>query len=275
MNKNYGFVEPRLEPDHFILGALGQSLPKVVIRPDRNWKDFLPKDEFQRNEFFDTSNCTGYGSENCWETLIKAKYGEEADFSERDLGINAGTYPPGNDPHKVAETARKRGLIPDSMLPMEGTTSVDEYYSYGGGKDRALCDIAAEQFKKKWLIGHEWVIPGTDLPLEDQRAKMLEALQYSPLGVALYAWQSVGDQYIRPQGAGDVHWTMVYGVYDNGDWMCFDSYDYSHKRLHKDFGFKWVKRYHIEKLPQVVETTFPVSEVMAFVKRWLKIVFNV
>lgn len=238
---NYGYKPPVKEPEHYVLGALGQSLPKVVVSPDGQWDAFLPKDEFQRDdEGFDTANCTAYASENAWETLIKARYGIDIDFSERDLGIRAGTFPPGNDPKTVAVTARKQGLIIDSMLPFSSDIrDAETYYSYQEDKKKRECDAAASQHLVKFSIGEEYV--------SGDVASMKEALKYSPLGVALYAWYKEGEVFVRPRGVQDTHWTMIYGYYDNGDWKCFDSYDYSKKRLAKDFGFTIVMRYHIEQ----------------------------
>lgn len=246
---NYGFIAPKIESDHYVLGSIGQSLPKDIIRPDGQWDLWLPRAEFQRNESIDTSNCTAYATENCLEILAKVKYGLEFDWSERDLGIQAGTYPPGNDPHVVIETARKEGLINDTMLPLEEVDTIDKYYSYPSVKKEDECSIARKLSLKRYRVGHEWVFNGDYSP-DEQRYKMKEALQYSPLGVAVYAWSQSGDKYIRPTNAPDVHWTVVYGYYDNGDWKCYDSYDNTLKRLDKDFGFTYVKRYSIDKIEQ-------------------------
>ena len=260
---NHGFVKPRvIEEKEYILGA--SVLPQEVIRPDGQWDDFLPKDEFQRSEDFDTSNCTAYGTENCYETLIKAKYGEELDFSERDLGIRAGTRPPGNDPNTVAETARTKGLIHDSMLPFDVRT-VDEYYSYPNETKQKECDTSATLFLSRHKLGHEWVFKPSKISLEEQRTAMKEALMYSPLGLAVYAWSEQNGIYYR--GGDDGHWVMVYGYYDNGDWKCFDSYNYSKKRLDKDFGFMFVKRFHIEKLKEPEKKLTFWGMIMSFINK--------
>ena len=250
----YGFIPPKVEEEHFVLGALGKSLPKDIVRIDGQWDDALPRFEFQRNEHVDSYNCTGYGNENAWEILAKLKYGIELDFSERDLGIRAGTYPPGNDPHIVAETARKEGLIPDTMLPFRvEITTANEYYAYDENEHE--CDIAASQFLKRYALGHEWVFKKAP-PLEEQREKMIESLRYSPLGVGVYAWYFDGNKYVRPPNTDDTHWTVVHGYYDNGDWKCYDTYDGTVKRLDRDFGFTFVKRYSFDKLPEIKKKSF-------------------
>lgn len=269
----FGFIPPVIDEKHFILGA-ARSLPKVVVRPDGQWDAFLPKAEFQRNEYIDTHNCTAYGTENAIEILTRARFGIDLDFSERDLGIRAGTRPPGNDPQIVAEAMRLQGMIPDGMLPFESRIStIEEYYSYPDTKTATNCDTSASLFLKKYDIGHEWAFDPGDYPLEVQRAKMKECLTYSPLAIALYAWEIKSEGlYYRPEGAPDVHWCVIYGFYENGDWKCFDSYDYTEKRLDKDFGFTFVKRYHIEK------KTDPAANVVVKPKfslwQWILSLFN-
>jgi len=259
----YGFIKPKLDNTQFVLGALGQSLPTVVVRPDGQWDDFLPKDEFQRNEFFDTYNCTGYATQNAIEILLKAKYGEDHDFGERCLGVWAGTYPPGNDPHIVIEAARKKGLVPDTMLPFTSSIkSADEYYDLDGFA--SVLDSAGKLFLTRYDVGHEWIF-NKELPSEEQRARMIEALQYSPLGVAVYAWAKRGEVYVRK--GEDTHWTVIYGYYPNGDWKCYDSYDSSKKRLDKDFGFTYIKRYHVEKKTELQKRGSLFSLILDFLKR--------
>ena len=80
--KNYGYIKPKLEGDHYIFGGLA-SLPKVIIQPDGNWEKFLPIYEPQFNEFFDSYGCTAWGSENAIETLEKHLTGKEPNYSER------------------------------------------------------------------------------------------------------------------------------------------------------------------------------------------------
>jgi ribonucleotide reductase alpha subunit len=145
---------------------------------------------------------------------------------------------------------RLSGLIPDPMLTFDNSIrTIDQYYSYDDLAKQKECDSSASSFLKKYEVGHEWAFEPGDHPLEVQRAAMKESLTYSPLAIALYAWQMDQNRvYFRPDGAPDVHWCVIYGYYENSDWKCWDSYDSTTKRLHRDFGFTFVKRYHIEKL---------------------------
>jgi len=150
---NYGFIAPEITPDNYVLGA-SNALPKVVLQADGNWEKFLPSTERQ-NINVETFNCTSFGTLNVLETIFKKIYGENINFSDRFLGIMAGTKPPGNDPHKVGEAARKEGIILEEILPFLGATW-QEYYSFLGG-NKADCLIRGQQFLNKYVLGHEWV----------------------------------------------------------------------------------------------------------------------
>ena len=128
---NYGYLEDEIQPEDYVLGSL--QLPTEVIQDDGQWDAFIPTDEIQRNEYFDTYNCTGYGTLNALEFLFKRLFSETRNWSERYVGIAAGTYPPGNSPKKVIETIRKEcGLLDDELLPLNAPKgdemkSVEEY----------------------------------------------------------------------------------------------------------------------------------------------------
>jgi hypothetical protein len=63
-------------------------------------------------------------------------------------------------------------------------------------------------------------------PLDAQSSLMI-GLQYSPLGVSVYAWERRPDGiYHKPKNApGDTHWAVCYGYEDGKYWKIYDSYD--------------------------------------------------
>lgn len=236
-----GFVEPVLKPEDYISDT-ERSISKLgfadeILRPDGQWDDFLPEEETQIKAT-DTANCTAFGATSSAEIVIKNKFGELNNYSDRFLGIRAGTRPPGNDPQVVFETLRKTGAIPEELLPFsEELKNAEEYYSFKGA-DEELCGKAAKEWLSKYKLKHEW------LPLNPTPEQIKEALKRSPLAVAVYAWAEQNGKYIRL--GSDTHLTILYGFYENGDFKCWDSYAPFKKRLDKNFGFKWVKKIHIE-----------------------------
>lgn len=236
---NHGFIPDVKKPEDYIFGS--SILPSDILQPDGQWDAYLPKEETQISLYFETYNCTGFGTLNCLEILYKRLFGQEINYSDRYTAICAGTDPivvRGNSPQAVIQDIRNvSGVIDEELLPFDPRAqgTVEEYYS-PKPMDESLLNKG-----KVWLswfsVFHEWV--------DGNPEAMKEALKVSPLGVAVYAWTQEGDYYVR-RGA-DTHWTVIYGYEDGKYWKCFDSYDNTHKKLAWDFGFEFVKRYHIQK----------------------------
>lgn len=187
-------------------------------------------------------NCTNYSTLNCLEALIFRHYGELYNFSERYTGVLTETTPEGNEPNIVIEVIRKTsGLIPEEELPFDDSIrSWNEYYS-----PKPMTEEYLSQGKKwlsKWIVKHEWVTPTSE--------DMKEALKRSPLGASVFAWAKNADGlYCRPSPFEN-HWVMIYGYEEGKYWKVFDNYNSTHKRIVWDYPWKWLKRYHIEKVPQ-------------------------
>lgn len=170
-------------------------------------------------------------------------------YSDRFLGVKAGTKPPGNDPNNVYNAIKDYGVIPEEMLPWsDNIKTVEEYYSFKNG-DKSKCDEIGSQWLDKFSFKHEY------LPLSVNGFVsidlMKETLKKSCLAVAVQAWSFDGEKYVRT--GKDTHWTAIYGYYDNGDWKCFDSYSPLIKRLDKNFKFKWVKRIWLGKSTRQIQ----------------------
>src|SRR3990167_11216818 len=176
---NYGYLQDEIQPEDYVLGSL--QIPTEIIQASGQWDAYLPTDEIQRNEYFDTYNCTGFGTLNALEFLFKRLFGETRNWSERYVGIAAGTYPPGNSPKKVIETIRKvSGVIDDELLPMSKAATVEEYYS--PDPLPVLLTWQGEDFLSEYKINYEWVFD--DKRKYNQKEAIKESLRYSPLGVA-------------------------------------------------------------------------------------------
>lgn len=243
-----GFIPDIIEQDHYILGA--STLPKIILRPDGQWLDFAPKPEDQKI-FTETYNCTAFNTLEPVEILCKEALKEDKNFSDRFLGIVAGTFPPGNSPHKVAEALRKNGVVEEAFLPFSDDITTPEQYYSPNPPTQDLID-EANKFLKFYDFGHEWVFT---FETGDEIKRMKEALQYSPLGASVYAWEQQGELFIRPLGAEDTHWTCIAGYKDNEYWIALDSYAPYVKKLDWNFNFGQVKRYHIAKKNLSAEET--------------------
>lgn len=242
--KNYGFKKPTIESDHYVLGA--SATPQIVLRPDGQWD--TPEFEEQRRNGIETYNCTGFGTCSCLEIVMKVCFSVLINFSDRALGIMAGTKDGGNDPHTVIEAARCQGLLKEWLLPFTDLlTTIEEYYSPNPLPDDLKA--TALNFLKDYRIWHEWVF-NRELGKGDEIARMKQALQYSPLGVSVYAWKQGQDGLYFKEDEQDNHWTVCYGYEEGTYWKIFDTYDGGFKKLRWDYNFGFVKRYAITKLEE-------------------------
>lgn len=254
---NYGLIVSPKDPNAYVLGGFG-SLPKVILQPDGQWDSFLPIYEPQK-ESFESCGCTIWGTQNCIETMVKKITGVEQNYSERFNYILAGVSCPGADPHMVCESIRSNNVINQSRLPM--VASLQDFLMPNPVPAEYLIEAQLWPF----IFQHEWVIQGED---QNWKEKMMEALQYSPLGVGVFAWKEKDGLYVRPEGAPDVHWCEVFGYVEGQYWKCFDSYDHSIKYLDWNFGFKLVKRFHLMNKNEIIPKD---NWLVELIKNFLKI----
>jgi len=235
MIRDYGFVEPTIEEDHYVLGGL-TSLPMIVLCPNGQWDNYLPAYEPQSSSNFDTYGCTVFGTQNAIETLLKHKTWDNYDFSERYNYIDVGIRPPGADPHKAAESIRKIGLVIQAKLPF--TATYEEFIAPDPLPDK----LVREGKEWGWDLKHEWLWkrePG----YKDKVIK--NNLRYSPLCVSVTAWHEENGVYVD-KGQRNTHWCLLYGWNDKG-WKVFDSYNHSHKILSYDHKISYCKAFRIYK----------------------------
>lgn len=265
--KKYGYKPEIVTPDQFVLGA-NSTLPKIILQSNGQWDDFLPPDEYQNRNGFETMACTVFATINILEILFKRVFGQDRDFSDRYLAICSGVTTEGGSPQTPIEIARKQsGLIDDLLLPFPLDAKVwDDYYNPIPMKS-TLLSVGIE-FLRIYKLGHEWVFTEENI-LEKQKL-MMEALQYSPLGVSVYAWQK-NELGLYIKGGMDNHWCVVYG-YDEGNfWKVFDTYDNTHKKIIWKYDFGCAKRYHVEK--NEVDNTLHEESKIGLLE-WLKHLFG-
>ncbi len=242
--KNYGFIRPLIDKTHY----LGGTLPKDILQSNGQWLELLPVNEKQARDNFETYGCTTFGSLNALEILKKRVTNIEDNYSDRFTYITSQTQPPGNDPHIVAETIRKTGVISEQSLPFSDEINTFEKFDNIGTSPENFAREADEWLGKYHYL-HEWVFDG-DVPNKQELLK--EYLQYSPLGVSVYAWVQDSDGLYKKYGE-DNHWTCLVGYVENEYWIVFDSYPTTDgseiKHLAWNFDFGYAKRYLISPTP--------------------------
>jgi len=228
--KEYGFIRPEIQPDNYVLGW--SPMPFVITKPNGNWFKDRPTKELQKRGF-ETYNCTSFNTLAMIEAYMKGVFGLTVNYSDRWVGIIAGTKPPGNDPHIVCEAIREYGLIPEEMLPFsDEIKTVEEYYSFKGA-DKDACYAEAKKWKEKYDFMHEWIMV-EDQTRDEQITNMRAALRTSPLAIAVYAWAE-DERGVYIKAGRENHWTFQWG---HEEFIkAEDSYEPTLKDIDQDINF--------------------------------------
>src|SRR3990167_3110835 len=126
--RNYGFIAPIFKDEDYLFGDA--NIPDEILCPDGDWRPWLPDIEVQNVNKVETYNCTAFGTTNAIEIFLLKKYGIKFNFSDRGLGIMAGTKEGGNDPQTVAEALKHFGLFAEDILPFnDDIKTINDYYS--------------------------------------------------------------------------------------------------------------------------------------------------
>ena len=261
---NHGFLTPVKKDTDYIFGA-GQVSLAQPLQLNLDWSDYLPADEDQNLRGIETYNCTAFATSNQIEAYMKRKFGITANYSDRFIGLVAGTKKPGNDPNVVYEAIRKYGLVPEEMCPFsDDIKTIDEYFSWKG-VDKEACLAEGKKWLAQYKFYHDWVANGQDVVVPIMRT----ALQYSILCGAFYAW-AINDKGVYVRLGSDNHWSSIYKI---GDYVeNFDSYDPNRKDVSLDFGFKFVKRIHIEVNTEPLQISL-ISRALALISQVIALIF--
>lgn len=236
----------------FVLGAKG-GVQGEVINPSGDWTAVWPKDEKQSategGRFFETNSCTVYGTENAVEALMRFKFNNEYNYSERALAIYGGVNPKsGADPHTIADKAGELGFVLDRLLPFdESIDTVEKFYSPNPLPLQVIQSGASWKFAHRFNF--EIVFDPSDkfTPAEKQE-RLKEALKKGTVCVSVYAWRknSKGLYTKQISGQNDNHWTGL-KRYDEGKYpICGDSYDPFEKKLAENYNFDYAMIYYID-----------------------------
>jgi len=231
--RNYGLLqEKQARAKDWVFGGItGILTDKLEL--DGSWDEWLPIYEPQSSTF-DTMSCVTFSALNCLETLYKRKYKDDVNFSDRFIAKSSNTTLSGNYLSVVADAIVNYGLVDESLWPFEARNWT-EYMKDIPTEVYDSAAVSRERFKINW----EWVLDGSTDALK-------EALQYSPIQVTVYAWQTpVNDVYQRTEIAPN-HAVMLYGYRDNEYWLIYDHYSKNIKKLAWDFNFGHRLRYNIE-----------------------------
>src|SRR3990167_2824197 len=245
--KNYGLKLVPRDPLDFCYTLGASKIHKEVRREDGNWVKDLPDGEIQQRSGFESFSCVSFATLNIAEILQWVKFGIRSNYSDRFLSTMSETTDQGNDPKKVADAFRHAGAVPESDWPF--TNEIDTFDKFHAPSPLSVRNKGI-QWLKDYEIGYEWVTPTPE--------NLMEELRYSPLGIAVEAWQEKDGLYYG--GENPNHWTCLVGYVEGKHWVVFDSYPETGgsylKNLAWDYSFKIVMSYSLKKKSQEEKSWF-------------------
>lgn len=256
-HKQTGLIPSAPKPTDFMLGA-ETAVTLEVRNPSGDWREYEPTGERQSVPYvFDTFSCTTFSFLNSIEMqlnlLIKEnKLGKQAldfltkngyfdingsiNFSDKYTAIRSGTSKGGNIMTNPPESARRFGLIPESMLPFRNEKTWEEWHNPLQITDemRALGD----DFRKFFDIKYDWVFIDNDRGLSKEAEKaLLLTLKTAPPQIAIPLPSS--------------HATLLESMTPSRKYYIFDSYEPYRERK------KWSAQIHYSVRSVISEKTVP------------------
>src|SRR3990167_5171998 len=243
------FQYPEIKETDYVFGS-GQIVGSV-LRPDGDWRPYLPPQELQHRNGVESSACFIEASQHTLATILEETFDvKDQNFSARFNLIFAEAFPNGGDPLKGGQTFRDRGLIPDSMLPFSDLiTSWLEFRSFIGG-DKDECIRQGKVWRANWAPKYDGVVK-REMDLETKYARMRDALKYSPLPMSVYGKIENGTYVPKPKGVSDTHLVELVYIDDKDCCYVWDTYEPLLKKLpakyNPDFAMRWSIERNTEK----------------------------
>ncbi len=269
------FCPAEIKPKHYVMGV--STLPKNILMANgHGWKAYRPVGETQYKNGIDPASCPAGGTLNAIEHLGLAQYkkfGFQSDLAERHLSILMGMVGNGGWPWDAAEKVREYGAIPEVFLPFDKTiTSLEKYFS-PQPMNYSLFKIGLH-WTSVYDFGFEWVInPTMNLTPTQKKNRMKEALQYSILGVAGYAWSLHSDGKYYNDGP-DIHFFNIDDYSEGNYWDAFDTYDPYGKVLDWDYNPNYAIRYSLIRKMGTENITFTPDDApeakFEYIKYWIR-----
>lgn len=243
------FIYPDVKESDYCFGS-GQ-LAGVVLRPDGDWRDFLPPEEEQRRNGIESASCFIQAQQHAIATILEEQYGiKDQNFAERFNLIHSQATSEGGSPLVGADSIRHDGLILDAMLPFSNDIqSWEEFDSYKGG-DEITCVKTGQDWLGEWNLQQDIVFTRGE-EIEIKYAKLREALKYGPLPISVTAWflNNATGMYRKPDGYRDAHLVEAVYIDENNSVYVFDTYAPFIKKLEPFFNFDFCMRWTVEKIP--------------------------
>jgi len=230
---NNGVIEEEASEKDWIFGM--SDADKIVLREDGQWDDYMPAIEVQKKGVVETMACVSFSLNNVIEFLAKRKYDEEWNKSDRFTAKMANTTRRGNSMKRVIDAVRHNGMIDEERWAFDENLikTWNDYY--------APVDLSVREWAKEFLNRSEVQY---DTIFNRYPQALMEALKYSPVWTAGYAWGKDSNGLYHSWGGAN-HAFLIYGYEYGKYWKVFDSYSPYKKRLAWNFKFYYPKTVYL------------------------------
>lgn len=234
------FIYPDVTPtDRMYSGFDGD-----ILRPDGDWRDYIPQFEDQRVRGIESSACYIEALQHTIATLMEEQFGiKDENFSARFNKLLSGGTEHGGDPVKGAKSIKFDGLIAEGLMSFEGVNSYEEYHSWHG-VDKADCIREGKKFLYDWKIDFK-IIVEKNLPIETKYKLFRESLKRGPTAISVAAWFEEDEIYVKPEGVRDNHFTEAVFIDDDNCITILDTYAPYIKKLAPNTDFEFALRLSI------------------------------
>lgn len=221
----FGYTPEAIRPDSAIYDFIFQVAGK---KESFDWRPYAPVRERQYWIPF----CVSFSRLNVFETLAN-KDGTQINLSDRELGVISGTTILGNSLENVSETFRKIGVRTEKEVPF-----TDRMINFAGDDIwKEIFDLPKDDKAKRYKGGnHSWVVG---------KAAMIDALQYSPLQIAVPLdgnWEVNG--VVKPPKTNEsYHAVMLMYIDQDGNMYIQDSIGKEFKTLSPDYPITGCKSF--------------------------------
>ena len=265
------FLYPVIPPTAFKFGS-ATEVPAEILRPDGDWRDYIPEFELQRKNGVESSACYVEAQQHAIATIIEETFDiPNLNFSARFNALLSCGTPQGGSPIEGGDSIRHDGLINEMLLPFaDNITSWESFHSFEGGNE-TVCRKAGQDWLKSWAMKYDIVAEryGT---IEEKFDLLKQALLYSPVPISVTAWWEQDGHYIKPIGMRDNHLCLALHCGDDNVVTVLDTYEPFIKKLAPNFPSEFMMRWTVTKNEKI--PTYPVKNIWETIIATIKALFK-
>ena len=240
------FIYPKIPETAYRFGS-GQLTGKE-LRPDGDWRDYLPPEEDQNQRGVESSACYVEASQHSLATIQEEEFNlPNKNYSARFNALLSNGSVLGGDPLEGGQSIRHDGLIPDNLMPFgEHTQSWDDFHSWKNVEQKK-CKDEGKNWLQKWQPNYDIGFTKEELVMS-KYIKLKQILKYSPPPVSVTAWYEENGIYVKPAGSQDNHLVELVYIDEQNRPHIRDTYPPYEKILEPYYNFDFCMRWSLKNL---------------------------